>query len=75
MRGALTGGIGWLAHWKQMLDHGNGKIWRPRQVYVGEGLRDYVPIEERAEIHVSKHLDGVLELPHYQSKRRLQAKL
>jgi len=66
---------GWLAHWKQMLDHGNGKIWRPRQVYVGEGLRDYVPIEKRNEIEVSKDQDGVLELPHYQSKRRLGAKL
>lgn len=58
-----------------MLDHGNGKIWRPRQLYVGEGLRDYVPIEQRSEIAVEKHGDGVLELPHYQSKRRLGAKL
>lgn len=66
---------GWLAHWKQMLDHGNGKIWRPRQVYVGEGLRDYVPMEQRADIEVSTDLDGVLDLPHYQSKRRLQSRL
>ncbi|KAF8245164.1 hypothetical protein K440DRAFT_651827 [Wilcoxina mikolae CBS 423.85] len=64
---------GWLAHWKQLLDHGNGKIWRPRQVYVGEGLRDYVPMEQRKE--GGEGGEGVLELPHYQSKRRLGAKL
>lgn len=58
-----------------MLDHGNGKIWRPRQVYVGEGRRDYVPMEDRKEMVVLKHGDGVLELPHYQSKRRLDSKL
>ncbi|KAF8544119.1 citrate synthase-like protein [Trichophaea hybrida] len=63
---------GWLAHWKQLLDHGNGKIWRPRQIYVGEGLRDYVPMELREE---KEGEEGVLELPHYQSKRRLGAKL
>jgi citrate synthase len=66
---------GWLAHWKQLLDHGNGKIWRPRQIYVGQGLRDYVPIELRKEMSVLNHKDGVLDLPHYQGKRRLQAKL
>ncbi|KAI5819933.1 citrate synthase-like protein [Pyronema omphalodes] len=66
---------GWLAHWKQLLDHGNGKIWRPRQIYVGEGLRDYVPMEKRPERKVETHADGVLMLPHYQSKRRLGAKL
>ena len=58
-----------------MLDHGNGKIWRPRQLYVGEGPRDYVPLEARPEMTVLKHSEGVLDLPHYQSKRRLASKL
>lgn len=54
---------GWLAHWKQSLDQGSGKIWRPRQLYVGEQKRDYVSMEEREERHVTSHTEGVLELP------------
>ncbi|KAL9936987.1 hypothetical protein V8E36_004222 [Tilletia maclaganii] len=40
---------GWLAHWRQMMLSQGSKIWRPRQVYVGPGLRDYVPVDERRE--------------------------
>ncbi|KAJ3321087.1 hypothetical protein HDV06_004645 [Boothiomyces sp. JEL0866] len=37
---------GWLAHWKeQMADQ--IPIFRPRQVYVGEEKRDYVPMHQR----------------------------
>ena len=32
-----------------MLESGGVKIWRPLQVYVGEGKRDYVDISERKE--------------------------
>ncbi|KAG8709344.1 hypothetical protein FRC08_018386 [Ceratobasidium sp. 394] len=40
--------VGWLAHWRQMmLQPGSVKIWRPRQVYVGPGIRDFVPMDER----------------------------
>lgn len=39
--------VGWLAHWRQMMLSGNVKIWRPRQVYIGAGARDYEPLEER----------------------------
>ncbi|KAG8731347.1 hypothetical protein FRC11_004441 [Ceratobasidium sp. 423] len=40
--------VGWLAHWRQMmLQPGGVKIWRPRQVYVGAGRRDFVPIDQR----------------------------
>ncbi|KAF8463661.1 citrate synthase-like protein [Kalaharituber pfeilii] len=66
---------GWLAHWKQSLDAGNVKIWRPRQVYVGEGRRDYVEMKDREERVVRDPKGGVTELPHYQSKRRMAAKL
>lgn len=42
--------VGWIAHWRQMmLGSGGVKIWRPLQVYVGEGKRDYVEISERKE--------------------------
>lgn len=65
---------GWLAHWKQGLEEGKGKIWRPRQVYVGEGLREWRPLEERKEVEVKDNRGGVNELPHYQSKRRAVAR-
>ncbi len=38
---------GWLAQWQEMLADKEQKIARPRQVYLGEGERDYVPVEER----------------------------
>jgi len=37
---------GWLAHWSEMLDQ-NSRIARPRQLYTGAEVRDYVPIEAR----------------------------
>jgi citrate synthase len=37
---------GWLAHWQELLDQ-DAKIARPRQLYVGDEPRDYVPIKER----------------------------
>ncbi|KAI5478794.1 citrate synthase [Pseudohyphozyma bogoriensis] len=42
--------VGWLSHWRQqMLQKGGVKIWRPRQIYLGEGERPFVPIEQRKE--------------------------
>jgi citrate synthase len=38
---------GWLAHWKELRDDKKGRIYRPRQIYVGENQRDYTPIEDR----------------------------
>ena len=40
---------GWLAQWEEMLLDPEQKIARPRQVYLGCGERDYVPIEKRKE--------------------------
>jgi citrate synthase len=39
---------GWVAHWKEMMEDPNTKIARPRQIYTGPAIRDYVPIERRA---------------------------
>ncbi len=42
--------VGWLAHWRQqMLNPSGVKIWRPRQLYLGEGARDYVEAAGRRE--------------------------
>lgn len=38
---------GWIAHWKEMLESPGRRIGRPRQIYVGEPLRHYVPIAKR----------------------------
>jgi citrate synthase len=38
---------GWIAQWLEMHKDGDGRINRPRQIYTGHNLRDYVPIEER----------------------------
>ncbi|MFM1966426.1 MAG: hypothetical protein RL134_2151 [Actinomycetota bacterium] len=38
---------GWIAQWREMIEDPQTKIGRPRQVYIGEPLRDYVPIDDR----------------------------
>ena len=38
---------GWIAQYREMLADPMTKIGRPRQVYTGAVLRDYVPIDER----------------------------
>jgi citrate synthase len=38
---------GWIAQWEEMLGDPEQKISRPRQVYVGEAERPYVPRSER----------------------------
>jgi citrate synthase len=38
---------GWIAHWMEMHNSPTKRIARPRQVYTGANLRDYVPIEKR----------------------------
>ncbi|KAH8891737.1 peroxysomal citrate synthase [Thozetella sp. PMI_491] len=42
--------VGWLAHWRQqMLSSGGVKIWRPRQLYIGEAERSYIDEKDRIE--------------------------
>ena len=38
---------GWLAQWQEMMTDPEQKIARPRQVYTGVAIRDYVPMEKR----------------------------
>lgn len=38
---------GWIAQWNEMINDPTTKIGRPRQVYVGEVLRDYLPLGDR----------------------------
>lgn len=38
---------GWVANWKEVASAKKGRISRPRQVYQGSKVRDYVPMEQR----------------------------
>ena len=38
---------GWIAHWREMMNDPATKIGRPRQVYIGQTERDYVPVSGR----------------------------
>jgi len=44
---AIPRTAGWIAQWEEMLLDSEQKIARPRQVYVGERTRDYVPRDQR----------------------------
>ncbi len=44
---AIPRTAGWIAQWEEMLQDSEQKIARPRQIYKGAELRDYVPIEKR----------------------------
>lgn len=69
--------VGWLAHWKQLLDTSKTKtntlgvkIWRPRQIYVGAGRRDYTTVEQRRD-DTKSDVQGIGRIPHYFSRRKL----
>lgn len=42
---AIARAAGWLAHWREQLI--DNRIIRPTQLYVGEPLREYVPLADR----------------------------
>ncbi len=44
---ALSRTVGWVSQWKEMIADPQNKIGRPRQLYLGETMRDYVDIENR----------------------------
>ncbi len=44
---ALARTAGWVAQWSEMLSEPGHKIGRPRQRYIGQKMREYVPIEKR----------------------------
>jgi citrate synthase len=39
---------GWIAQWVEMLLDSEQKISRPRQVYLGQDLRSYIPLDHRS---------------------------
>jgi citrate synthase len=39
--------VGWLAQWEEMITDQEQRIARPRQVYLGQDMRDFVPMKDR----------------------------
>jgi citrate synthase len=44
---AMARTAGWIAQWKEMIADPEQKIGRPRQLYIGEKAREYVPMDSR----------------------------
>ncbi|WP_184837043.1 citrate synthase [Allocatelliglobosispora scoriae] len=38
---------GWIAQWREMIGDSATKIGRPRQVYTGAPVRDFIPLDQR----------------------------
>ena len=46
---AVARTAGWVAQWKEMMEEGQLKIGRPRQLYIGKTKRKYTPLVDRAK--------------------------
>lgn len=44
---ALGRMAGWIGQWKEMRATPGGRIYRPRQIYMGETQRSFVPVDKR----------------------------
>ena len=44
---AIPRTVGWIAQWEEMLLDPEQKIARPRQIYTGHAVRNYVPLDQR----------------------------
>ena len=44
---AMSRTVGWISHWDEMLGQPGQKIGRPRQNYIGEINREFVPLKDR----------------------------
>ncbi len=47
---AMSRTIGWISQWNEMMNDNQCRIGRPRQLYIGEELRDYTPLTERKKL-------------------------
>ncbi|MGO4715691.1 citrate synthase [Bradyrhizobium sp. 2TAF24] len=44
---AVARTVGWISQWNEMIQEPNYKISRPRQLYLGDTSRNYVPLDKR----------------------------
>ncbi len=60
---------GWLAQWVELLEDEEQKIARPRQVYLGHGTRDYVPLNREEIVTTKRHKKSPAPFVAYSSMR------
>ena len=46
---AVARTVGWIAQWKEMIEDPEQRIGRPRQLYIGDNKRAFVPLDQRGE--------------------------
>ena len=44
---AVARTAGWIAQWLELIEDKDQKIGRPRQLFVGQQKRDYIPLDKR----------------------------
>ncbi|WP_419901592.1 citrate synthase [Kiloniella sp.] len=44
---ALARTVGWVAQWREMIEDPHHKIGRPRQLFLGQQEREFIPVEKR----------------------------
>jgi len=49
---AIPRTAGWLAQWEELMKDPEQKIARPRQIYTGPDVREFVPMEKRTGVPV-----------------------
>jgi citrate synthase len=64
---ALARTVGWLSHWKEMIEDPDQRITRPRQLYVGPAKRTYVAIDRRSGNGVPAKLPAGPPMPNERS--------
>jgi citrate synthase len=40
---------GWISQWKESINDPEGKLHRPRQIYIGQNERHYIPLDRREQ--------------------------
>jgi citrate synthase len=50
---AIPRTTGWLAQWQEMITDPEQKIARPRQIYTGYDVREFVPMDKRAAMKIA----------------------
>ena len=55
---AVARSVGWISQWCEMAGEVPARISRPRQMYVGEGEREFVPVGRR-DVGDDDYRDGI----------------
>ena len=65
---AVARTVGWIAQWKEMTEDTSNKINRPRQLYLGEKERAFVPLEQREHSKDETSVPPVHHMSHTPAK-------